>query len=321
MLRELHVLEGARSLTEQRGARAEASPPGDRPLPPAIDPRNVLDGRYGTLWAGNPGRSEWSLIIHLPEPRTIDRIALTLGLDAVTVPRRETPGRSFAVAAMPLSYMISASPDADPGHARPIDEASPRRDRSPPGPKTARRARRAAPFIQTLIMTIDDAAQSFGGRDPATRAPVVRDIGLFDAHDDRPAVLPPAFWSVAPTPRWSPRTSSGVKPEPTRNSPATRITDWSGSSSDCEPIPGWPADASRRRDPGRGAFVEAIEGDALSGITRSSPRNPLRRSSCSPARSIGISTSAPPPATTRGGRRGRQSRVVAGGGVTGGNPN
>jgi hypothetical protein len=259
-LREVKLLEGAPSVARGQGVRVFAS--NHLPAVPRSSPEAVLDGKYETLWAGRPGLERWTLSIHLPEPRTIDRISLAMGLDAVTVPRVESTGRAFAGAYLPLRYTLETSPDDDVDHMSLLDEASPPKLNEDPLPTRRRLIHLAQPRqVQTLRVTVTEATGPLGERDTATSAPVIRDIGMFEASDPRPVVTEPLFLSVDANP--SGLTHRGKWGEEGADSEFARAVSHRlrrfivGYDVDT----GWPADASRRRDNGRGRFLESIEGD------------------------------------------------------------
>ncbi len=172
--RQLHVLEGARSLTEQRGARAGSLSSGDCLFLLAIDRRNV-SRRH--LWAGY----SWSQrvvadLLLLPGARTIDRTsALTLGLDAYgATPRDPRPvirggrhARSILFRRAPTQTQGTRAPSTQSGPAHGPTWSPPGSEdgsSSSPSRATSRRSRPST-----------TPTDPFGGRDSGD---------IFDAHDD-----------------------------------------------------------------------------------------------------------------------------------------
>jgi hypothetical protein len=259
-LRELQILEGAPSITRGPGVRVFAS--NHLPAVPRSSPEAVLDGKYETLWAGEPGLERWSMEIRLPEARTIDRISLAMGLDAVTVPREEGTGRSFSGAYLPLRYTVESSPDDDIDHLSPIEEANPPKLDDDPLPTRRRLVHLTQPRrVEMLRITVTAATGPLGERDVATSAPVIREVGMFEASDPRPVVTEPLFLSVDANPsglthrlKWAEEGSDGEFARAVSHRLRRFIVGYDVDT-------GWPADASRRRDNGRGRFLESIEGD------------------------------------------------------------
>ena len=260
VVRDLRVLEGARSLTRDPGVRVLAET--RIPVVARSSLRGAVDGKYETLWAGRAGQERWTLRIELPEVRMIDRISLTLGLDAVTVPTGTGTGRRFSGAYLPLRYSLSASPDEDLAHLSPIEEAEPPSENGEPLPTRRRLVRlRAARPVRELELTITKATGPSGEDDDSLAAPVIRDLGVYEASDEHPVVTEPLFLSVNANPsamthemKWG---EDGADAEFARAIYHRLRRVISGFDVDT----GYPADASRKRDLGRGKFLESIEGD------------------------------------------------------------
>ena len=169
-MRDLRVLEGARSLTRDPGVRVLA----ETRIP--VVARSSLRGRstekYETLWAGRAGQERWTLRVELPEVRTIDRISLTLGLDAVTVPTGTGP---VAASREPTSRCATASlraPTKIPRTSRPLKRPSPeRKRRTAPHAAATRSFARCAP-VRELELTITKATGPSGEDDDSLAAPV-----------------------------------------------------------------------------------------------------------------------------------------------------
>ena len=192
----------------------------------------------------------------------IDRISLTLGLDAVTVPTGTGTGRRFTGAYLPLRYSVSASPDEDFAHLSPIEEAEPPSENGEPLPTRRRLVRlRAARPVRELELTITKATGPSGEDDDSLAAPVIRELGIYEASDEHPVVTEPLFLSVNANPsamthemKWG---EDGADAEFARAIYHRLRRVISGFDVDT----GYPADASRKRDLGRGKFLESIEGD------------------------------------------------------------
>jgi hypothetical protein len=262
VVREVRLLESAPSLAELPGARAEEWPARRAGAASAHPPGDALDGRYETFWEGEAGRGPWSLTLHLPHPALVDRVALTLGLDAVTVPRGDGPGRRYAGGLFPTSYVVETNPDGAPDHWQPVDEA--RVPRGPFGPLPLRRrlVRLAtARPVRALRLRVERANGPWGEDEPALGRPVVREFAAFAADDPRPVVRDPLFLSVDANP--SPLTARRKGGEAFADGAMARdlyhrlrrlVVDFDADTR-------WPADASRPRTDGVGRFLEAVEAD------------------------------------------------------------
>ena len=196
VVREVHLLEGAASLGRAPGVVATAEG-GDAS---AGDARAVLDGDSATAWRGAAARDRWSLTLRLPAPRTVDRLALVLGDGARLVRPGRGPGRRYAIAWMPTRYEIAASPDADDAHLERVAEAdAPTHDgvSVSVGRRLVRFDRPRVVQVVRLTLAAATGASGKAGRDAA---PVVRDLGLYEAADARPVVLDPLFLSVNANP-------------------------------------------------------------------------------------------------------------------------
>lgn len=252
VVRELRVLEGAVSLS---GTARLVVPEGGRTAVLSSQAAGLVDGAYRTLWAGEAGKGPWQLELVFPSSRLIDRVALTLGLDAVTVPDDDGTGRTYSGAYLPLRYRLETSADDDPAHYLLLDEA--------PGLPLRRRmiVDRGGRPVKRLRMTIDTATGPWGERDAALAAPVVRDLEVFASQDLRPVVRPPAFLVVDANPALLTHEMKGGEAYSdglhARDLHARLRRFLAGVDDDTR----WPADASRGRTVGAGRFVEVIEGD------------------------------------------------------------
>ncbi len=259
VVREVRLLESAPSLGARPGARADEWPeraPGPRAHPPG----DAVDGRYESFWEGEAGRGPWQLTLTLPRAELVDRIALTLGLDAITTPRDPGPGRAYGGGLLPASYVVETSPDGE--RWQPVDEA--RLPEGPFGPLPLRRrlVRLAAPRpVRALRLRIDRATGPWGEAAPALARPVVRELAAFAADDPRPALREPLFLSVDANP--SPLTARRPGGEAYADGAMARdlyhrlrrlVVDFDSDTR-------WPADASRPRTDAAGRFLEAIEAD------------------------------------------------------------
>lgn len=266
VVREIRALEGARSIAEEASAFASGK---GRSALLASSERGLLDGRYETLWAGEAGHGPWTVELTFPAPRLIDRVALTLGLDAVTVPDDDGRGRSYVGAYLPVRYRVETSHDDDPAHFVSFDTA--------PALPLRRRllVDRGGRPVKRLRIVIDEATGPWGERDAALGAPVIRDLSVYAADDLRPVVKQPAFLVVDANPallthemKGGEAFSDGLH---ARDVHARLRRILGGVDADTR----WPADASRARTVAGGRFVEVIEGDdptlspAL--LTQSSP--------------------------------------------------
>lgn len=264
VVREVRLLESAPSLTGLPGARSEESPPRlPGPLSPSHPPNDAFDGRYETYWEGEAGRGPWQLTLLLPRPELVDRIALTLGLDGVTVPRGEGPGRAYTGALMPTTYSIETSADeGEPRTWQPVNEARQLEGPSGPLPLRRRLLKLSTPRpVRALRLRVERASGPWGEAAHALARPVVREIAAFAADDPRPVVREPVFLSVNANP--SPLTArrpggeafaDGVMARDLYHRLRRAVVDFDSDTR-------WPTDASRPRTDAVGRFLEAIEGD------------------------------------------------------------
>jgi len=258
IVREIGVYQSAPSVTRSEGVEVIAQ--GAHPAIALSSPKNVVDGRYETLWSGDPDTSPWSLEIRLPAPIAIDRIALTLGYDGVTTPRKEATGRNYAGGYLPIRYSVETTPQLSPERWERVEEAAPEQLFDEPLPARRRLVKlRQARIVRALRLTIPEATGLWGEREHA--APVVRDIGLYRDGDPRPVIQPPLFLSVNANPSGLTHSSKGGESYSDGGFARDvyhrlrRIV--LGFDTDTR----WPADASRKRDDGTGRFLECIEGD------------------------------------------------------------
>jgi hypothetical protein len=258
-VRELHVLEGAPSLL--RDPRVEITAGARDELLDTGSPAAV-DGTYKTLWRGEPGREQWTLTVRLPEANDIDRIALTLGLDAVSLARPSGAGRSYAVSFLPLRYSVEVSPDDDTEHLEAIPEADSPTVGAEPLPVRRRLIRLATPRKAKLLrLVVTEATGPTGERGPGIGAPIVRDIAAYAASDGRPVVREPVFLSVDANPSVLTRRTRfgeyGVDAQFARDAYTRLRRAIVGFDGDT----GWIPDVSKKHDFGTGRFLESIEGD------------------------------------------------------------
>jgi hypothetical protein len=260
VIRELRALEGARSSSEEAAVEVHGQTPGvaenaGRSALLASTEAGAIDGRYDTFWAGQPGQSSWTLELVWPRPRIVDRVALTLGLDAVTVPDDDGVGRNFTGAYLPTKYRIETSYDDDPAHFVSWDVA--------PALPLRRRllVDRGGRPVKRLRLVIDEATGPWGEREPRLGAPVVRDLEVFAEADARPVVKSPAFMVTNANPALLTHELSGGE----ASSDGLHARDFHGRLrrilGGVDDDSRWPADASLPRTIGTGRFVEAIEGD------------------------------------------------------------
>jgi hypothetical protein len=259
VLREIAVHEAARSLTLDAGVRVTAS--SARPAVAPASPGAILDGAYESFWSGEAGRAPWTATIDLGRPRTIDRIGLVLGYDAVTVPLGGRTGRRLTGAYMPLRYAVETAERGDDGW-EPVREAAPPQLDGEPLPVRRRLVHLGSPRRARLVrLTILEATGPWGESDPTVAAPVVRDITLYQAGDMRPVIREPWFLSVDANPSGLTHALKGG--EAYTNGGFARDLHQRlrraivGFDADTR----WPADASRPRDAGTGRSLEAMCGD------------------------------------------------------------
>jgi hypothetical protein len=259
VLREVEVYSSARSVTQELGVQVKAE--GSHPALPRSTTSGVVDGKYETFWAGDPGAGPWSMELRLPSQRLVDRIWLLLGYDAVTVERPGMTGLRYTGSHLPLSYSIEVTDGLEPVRWDRIDEAEAPMFQGEPLPVRRRMIRlNAARRVQALRLLITKATGFWGESDLAT-APVVREIGLYEASDTSPAIHEPLMLSVSANPSaLAHKAKYGeayVDGGFARNAYARLRRFVVGFDADTR----WPADASRTRDDGTGRFLEVIEGD------------------------------------------------------------
>lgn len=260
VVREVELYEGARSVATD--ARVEASPSSGSPVLEGSNPQGILVSRYEQLWAGQTGRDRWTLTITLPETHVIDRLSLMLGEDAVQISDDANGRRTYGVAFFPVHYAVFTAED-DATVFEPVPEALPPVS---PSEKTVLPIRRrlihlATPrAVRVIKIEILDATDRSGQLSHEGGAPVIREVGVFDAADLRPVIRPPMFLSVNANP--SPLLSSERELERGPDAHARvayhrlrRII--GGFDADSR----WHPDPTRRRDLGAGRFLEAIDGD------------------------------------------------------------
>jgi hypothetical protein len=257
VVREVRVVEGARSVSREAIATASEG----APALPHTSPAGLVDGTYEEAWSGTPGAASWTVDLRLPRARTLDRLKLVLGEDAVTVKRASGPGRLFSGGYLPLEYTVLASYDDDEAHLSPIAEAEPPREGVVALPVRRRLVHFAPRVVRRVRISIRRATARWGEIDRSGEAPVIREVGLYEADDPRPVVEPPAFLSVNANPAGLIALAKGGEAYTdgtfARDAYHRLRRIVVGFDTDTR----WPADASRPRDRGTGRFLEAIEGD------------------------------------------------------------
>jgi hypothetical protein len=259
VLREVKILESARSVLSVPDVVVAASPTGD--ALPGTSAVGAVDGTYERVWMGVEGSGPWTLELRLPERRFVDRLRLLLGDESAMVDRRDGPGRTLMGARMPTAYRVLTSPDGAPGSFVSIAEAAPptRNGRALP---VRRRLIRFNPRpVRVVRIEIDAATDANGATGTEQSAPVVREVGLYDADDPRPAVTEPLFLSVNANPaglldrmRGGERTADARVGRDVHHR-LRRIV--AGVDSDTA----WHTDDRRARDSSAGRFLQVIEGD------------------------------------------------------------
>jgi hypothetical protein len=258
VLREVSLYASARNLAEAPGARAEASSIGAES---GGDASGAIDGSYERFWQGAPDGHPWSLEVDLPAPRTVDRLSLVLGRDATLVPYADRPGHAFAAADFPTRYRVETRPSTD-APWQPLVEADPPQDRGVLLPVRRRLIRFRKPRVVQAVRMVIDAATSKAGVEASGTTPIVRELGLYEATDNRPVILEPLFLSVDANPAALAHRRVAGRPAPIDGSFARdfshrlqRIV--AGYRRDSA----WPADAHRPRDASAGRFQAIIEAD------------------------------------------------------------
>ncbi len=251
VVRELEVRESAPSLLAE--ATVDAPPSVEGSLWRS-DPKALVDDEYETAWAGSPG-GPWRATLTLRAPVWADRLSMTLGVDAVTVPRRPGPGRSFSASSAPVGYRFFTAGDDDDALVA-LPEAD---DPSVPGLR--RRVVRFAPRpVKRLVLEIPRATDA-DGRESSVGFPIVRGLGLYAASDERPVLGEPWFLSVNANPAAATRDAKGGEAFVDglfARETAVRLTRIvAGFDRESR----WPAEPTRPRDASTGRFLEAIEGD------------------------------------------------------------
>ncbi len=258
VLREISLYQSARSLTEDPGARAEASSIGPES---GGNASGAIDGTYESFWQGAPGQHPWSLQVDLPAAHTVDRVSLLLGRDATMVPYPDRAGHAYAASDFPTLYHIETRPSAD-APWQPLAEGDPPRAHGAPLPVRRRLVRFREPRVVQAVRLVIDAATGKTGAASSAAAPVVRELGLYDAADTRPVISEPLFLSVDTNPAALAHRRVGARPAPIDGSFARdfsrrlrRIVE--GYQRDSA----WPADDHRPRDASAGRFQAIIEAD------------------------------------------------------------
>jgi hypothetical protein len=190
VLRELTAFESARDVLADATADAEGGDAGS-------DPAAAVDERYDRAFRGAPGRAWWGLTVHLREAVPIDRVTMTLGLDATSRPRAGGVGRTYGVAAGPQRWELEASADGEhfetvarsptDRHGRPLPVRRPLVELAARTPIRALR----------LVML---GATDLDGKPSAAAFPVVRELAAYRADDDRPVLATPWILSVNANP-------------------------------------------------------------------------------------------------------------------------
>ncbi|MFO0659409.1 MAG: hypothetical protein U0165_06220 [Polyangiaceae bacterium] len=126
VIREVSVIESARSLSISRmhvsidpwqpPLRHELPPFTPKPADAATlrqisEPGGIVDHTYNGLWYGAFGKAPWRIELASPTLEWVDRIYLSMGLDAVTVPiPGQKSGRRFEVAVSANTTARKAAP-------------------------------------------------------------------------------------------------------------------------------------------------------------------------------------------------------------------
>lgn len=256
VLRDVCITEGAASVS---GDAVVSVPPGA--ALPWTSAAGLVDGTYEEAWSGAPGAGSWTIDLRLPRARTLDRLRLVLGEDAVTLKRTDGPGRLFTGGYLPLEYSVQAAYDDDERHLAPIVEAEPPRDGGVALPVRRRLVHFAPRVVRFVRITIRRATARWGEDDREAAAPVIREVALYEADDLRPVIEPPSFLSVNANPAGLIALAKGGEAYTdgtfARDAYHRLRRILVGFDTDTR----WPPDALRPRDRGTGRFVEAIEGD------------------------------------------------------------
>lgn len=258
VLREVKILESARSLTRAGGVSVEASSHAELE---GVGPEGMVDGTYENAWAGAPRRGPWTVTIRLPEAHVIDRVRLLLGADATTTERRDGPGQTFAAALLPQSYRLLTSPDDDDAHFVEVGEGAPPTLHGSPLPARRRLVRFSERPVKALRMEIASATGPDGERDGDATAPVIREIGIYEAADPHPVVTEPLFLSVDANPaglldhrRGGERAADALVARDAAHRLRRIVLGFDADTA-------WPVNQARRRDASAGRFLQSIEGD------------------------------------------------------------
>lgn len=274
VIREVSILESARPLTSP-STSVTISPwtpplrhrPPDGPreaneatLREIANPNDIVDQKYEGLWFGAFGKAPYTIEIPLDRMQWVDRIWLSLGLDAVTTPiDSHTTGRRFGGAFLPTRYRLESSPDDHGDTFTPIEEGAPPTLDGAPLPLRRRLITLATPRpIRRLRMVIDEATGEDGN---PGGTPIVREISMYSASDVHPVVQAPWFLSVDANPsglthrhKYGESQYDGLFARDAYHRIRRVVY---GVDKDTH----WTADASRIRDLGTGEMIEAIEAD------------------------------------------------------------
>jgi hypothetical protein len=152
-------------------------------------PAPAFDGSYEHAWSGEPGRGAWTLDVRLPHAERLDRVRLSLGHDAVSVPRHGL-GRDYAVARAPLRWRLLGSEDGSTFVT--LAESTDARVRRP--------LVRFSPRPVVALRLSMEGATDATGRPSAHASPMVRDLEAYAADDRAPVLVEPWVLSVNANP-------------------------------------------------------------------------------------------------------------------------
>lgn len=190
VLRELGAFESARDVLAGATAEAEGGAAGS-------DPAAAIDERYDRAFRGASGRAWWGLTVHLREAVPIDRVTMTLGLDATSRPRAGGVGRTYGVAAGPERWLLEASVDGEHYETVARSPVDRRGGQLPVRRPIVELSARAPIRALRLVML---GATDLDGRPSADAFPVVRELAAYRADDDRPVLATPWILSVNANP-------------------------------------------------------------------------------------------------------------------------
>jgi hypothetical protein len=198
VLREVQAIESAADVLLGGAASDDGAYPG-------FDAAGAFDGTYARRWAGEPGKSRWTLRVDLREPQPIDRIRLVLGFDATSTPRPGS-GRSYVMAWAPIRYSLEVSEDGK----RFVSLATePLRADGAILPLRRRLVTLSEPRAIRAVRLVMAGATGSTGLPEDGAVPVVREIAAYRADDKRPILAPPWVLSVNANPAGESKTTPG----------------------------------------------------------------------------------------------------------------